>query len=565
VKTSVRVWYLLIAVLMIVAMLSLAGCGATAAPAPEPTSAPEPAAPEPTEAPAPEPTEPPAVEVPSQFVYLGYVIAETLDDHVRGDNPTGLPTEGLYEPLIDYASGTMDLEPKLATDWTVSDDGLVYTFNLRDGVTFHDGTPFDAEDVKASYDRVMAVGTGVQFALSPVKEVRVVDPMTVEVELNEPFAPFLGPLPMVAIYSAEAIAEHSGEGELGTEWFIDHAVGTGPYQLADFKRGEEIVLDRFEDYWGGWEGNHVDEYILRLVPEGSTQRMMIEAGEGQMADSIPTDDIEQMIENPAIEVIEPLNTIRQFYLKFNTVGGPTQDKAVRQAINYAFDRETFCQDLLQGHCSEPISLLPAVLPDQDPTITPPEFDLETAAQILDEAGWTDSDGDGIRDKEGEPLSMLMMYLGPYEWQRMGGELLQANLAEIGVQLELEGQPWSTMVERMTDASARPEITFVAVYPTSPSADTSFWPMFHTGSGHWSNFDFSDPYVDEQLELARQTVDEEARRQIYFDLDRYLMEEAPAIAAVTMPMTFVISSNVKGFEFQPMDPFIPPLYEMYLEE
>ncbi|MFC2030513.1 ABC transporter substrate-binding protein [Chloroflexota bacterium] len=560
-----RTWYLPITLLMIVAMLVLAGCGATEAPAPEPTSAPEPEAPEATEAPAPEPTEPPAAEEASQFVYLGYVIAETLDDHVRGDNPTGLPSEGIYESLIDYKSGTMDLEPKLATDWSVSDDGLIYTFNLRDGVTFHDGTTFDAEDVKASYDRGMAIGTGVAFALSPIKEVRAADPMTVEIELNEPFAPFLGPLPIVAIYSAEAIAEHASEGELGTEWFIDHAVGTGPYKLDDFKRGEEIVLTKFDDYWGGWDGKHVDEYIFRLVAEGATQRMMVEAGEGHMADKIPTEDIEQMGSNPEIEVIEPLNTIRQFYLKLNTVGGPTQDKAVRQAINLAFDRQTFCQDLMQGHCAEPVSLLPAVLPDQDPSITPPEIDLEKAAEVLQAAGWTDTDGDGIRDKDGEPLALQMMYLGPYEWQRMGGELLQSSLAEIGVQLELEGQPWSTMVERMNDATVRPEITFVAVYPTSPSADTAFWPMFHTDSGHWSNFNYSDPHVDEQLELARQSVDEEARRQIYYDLDRYLMDEAPAIAAVTMPMTFVTSDRVQGFVFQPMDPFIPPLYEMYLEE
>jgi ABC-type transport system substrate-binding protein len=90
-------------------------------------------------------------------------------------------------------------------------------------------------------------------------------------------------------------------------------------------------------------------------------------------------------------------------------------------------------------------------------------------------------------------------------------------------------------------------------------------MFHTDSGHWSNFDFSDPYVDEKLEEARATVDDEARRQIYFELDRYLQEEAAAVANVTMPMTFITSSDVGGYEFQPLDPFIPPLYNMYLEE
>jgi peptide/nickel transport system substrate-binding protein len=562
-RSNMSVWYLLATSVAVVLVLGVVGCAPVATPVPAVESPTEAAMPAATEAPTAKPA---AVseEGSSQFVYLGYVIAETLDDHVRGDNPTGLPSEGIYEPLIDYKLGSMELEPKLATEWSVSDDGLTYTFKLREGVKFHDGTTFDAEDVKASYDRVLKVGTGVRYALDIVKEVRVVDPMTVEVELNEPYAPFLGTLPVVAIYSAEAIAEHASEGELGTDWFIDHGVGTGPYKLESFKRGEEIVLTKFDDYWGGWDGKHVDRYIFRLVPEGATQRMMIESGEGNMADAIPAEDVQQMAADPNIQVIEVLKTVRQFYLKMNTVGGPTQDKRVRKAVDLAFDRQTFCQDLMDGHCLVPTSLLPEVLADHDPTIAAPEVDLDKAAQLLDEAGWTDTDGDGTRDKDGQPLKLTLMYLGPYEWQRMGAELLQQNLAEIGVQLEIEGQPWSTMVERMEDAAARPDITFVAVYPTSPSADTVFWPMFHTDSGHWSNFDFSDPHVDEELEKARTTIDDKARSQIYYQLDRYLMDEVPAIAAVTMPMTFVTTKNVKGFVFQPLDPFIPPLYNMYLE-
>jgi peptide/nickel transport system substrate-binding protein len=520
------------------------------------------AAPTATELPEAEPTAAPADES-APFVYLGYVIAETLDDHVRADNPTGLPTEGIYEPLIDFGLGTMEVEPKLATDWDISEDGLVYTFSLREGVKFHDGTSFDAEDVKASYDRVMTLGVGAAYHFSPVKEVRIVDPLTIEIELKEPYGPFLGDVPDVQVYSAEAIAEHANEGELGTDWFIDHAVGTGPYKLESFKRGEEIVLTKFEDYWGGWDGKHVDEYVFRLVPEGSTQRMMIEAGDAHMADNIPLEDLKGMAANPNLQVLENAS-IRMFYFKINTIRGPLQEKEVRKAIDLAFDRQTYCYDVLEGHCEVPAGLLPASLPDHDPTIPEPQVDLEKAAQLLDEAGWIDSDGDGIRDKDGEPLKLTLMYLGPYDWQRMGSELLQANLAEIGVQLDLEGQPWSTMVERMIDSAARPDMVFVAVYATSPSADTAWWPMFHTDSGHWSNFDYSDPHVDEMLEQARATTDDEARRQIYFELDRYLMDEAPAISNTVRTMAFVATSDVKGYVFQPMDPFIPPLYSMYLE-
>lgn len=471
--------------------------------------------------------------------------------------------EGVYETLIGFKLGTMELEPKLATDWSVSDDGLTYTFHLREGVKFHDGTTFDADDVKATFDRVMTLGVGVAFNLEGMKEVRVIDPVTVEIELEEVYAPFLGGLTDIYIYSAEAIAEHADQGELGTEWFADHAVGTGPYELESFTRGEEFVLTKFDNYWGGWEGKHIDEYIFRLVPEGSTQRMMIEAGEANMADKVPIEDLEDLAANPNVVVFE-YSGIQMLYFKMNTVRGPLQEKAVRQAVDLAYDRQTYCEDLLKGHCRVDPGLIPIVMPDANPALPERQVDLDRAAQLLDEAGWTDTDGDGIRDKDGQPLKLTLMYLGPYEWQRMGGELVQANLLDIGVQLELEGEPWATMVERMNDPEARPDMAFLAVYANSPDAGSFLWPMFHCDSGHWSNFDFCDPYVDQLLEEARQTIDDDARSEVYHELEAYLMEEVASISIYVRTMFFVCTPDVKGYVFLPMDPFIPPLYNMYLE-
>jgi peptide/nickel transport system substrate-binding protein len=246
------------------------------------------------------------------------------------------------------------------------------------------------------------------------------------------------------------------------------------------------------------------------------------------------------------------------------VRGPLQDKRVRKMIDLAFDRHAFVQDAMGGHAQVPRGLLPEALPDFDPSIPEPKVDLEKAKQLLDEAGWKDTDGDGIRDKDGQPLKLTIMYLQQYQWERMGSELLQANLAKIGVRLEIEGQPWPTMVERMKDPRARPDINFVAVYATSPSADTTWWPMFHSNSGHWSNFEYSDPFVDQKLEEARRTIDNAARQKIYHELGRYLMDEAPAVPAASLTMIFAATSNVKGYVFQPMDPFIVSLYDLYLE-
>jgi len=540
--------------LLLVSALLLTGCGA-AVPAPSTQATTEPAAPTAAQPIAVQPTaaEAPAeTTTPSTFVYLGYILAENIDPHTRSDNPGWLIHQGLYDGLLTFKPAGMELEPALATSWDVSADGLTYTFQLRQGVKFHDGTDFDAAAVKANFDRIMALKMGYSYMFTMVQSVEAVDPFVVKFTLKYPYAPFASNIPFLLMASPKAMQEHSGEGVEGTVWWGTHGIGTGPYRLESFSQGEQIVLTKFDQYFRGWDGKHVDRYVIKLVPEGATQRMMIEQGEAHMIDRFSFDDFDQMKANPKLTAYE-FPSVRQYFHKFDTTKGPLTDKRVRQAIALAFDYDVFVTDINKGHAVVPRGLLPMSMPEHDSSIGPQKGDLAKAKQLLTEAGYPNGG-----------FELTYMYLGPYDWQRMGGELLRDQLAQLGITLKLDGQPWATMVERMVDPAARPDITSVLVYPTSASADTLLYPMFHTDSGHYSNLGYSNQEVDRLLDLARQTVDADKRAEIYVSLQQLLLDEAPAVARATMTQQFVTTANVKGYFYQPLRTYIPPLYSMYIE-
>lgn len=196
----------------------------------------------------------------------------------------------VYDPLVYYKLGTTDLEGYLSTDWSISDDGLVYTFALREGVTFQNGAAFTADDVKASFDRVKAINLTPATYLSEVAETTVIDPLTVEIRLNRPYRFFLGQLPKVPIQSAADITENAGSDNAQT-WFRDNANGTGPFRLDSYVRGEQYTLVRNDAYWRPHPDGSIARVIVRPIGDSATQRQLIERGEVDMGSWMAIRDV----------------------------------------------------------------------------------------------------------------------------------------------------------------------------------------------------------------------------------------------------------------------------------
>lgn len=530
------------------------------APTPSPTAAPEatPAvAAEATPTPLPEASPTPVPEVtpapPATFVGLVRNHPRTLDPAIGTDFPHWKFYVGPYEPLIDMKPGTMEMEPCLATSWEASEDGTVYTFKLREGVKFHDGTTLDAEDVKVSIERIKEINLGSAWALADVKEVRVVDPLTVEIVLDKPSVPFVYGMPMFYIVSAEAVKEHEKEGDLAQGWLTEHEAGTGPYMLKSWTLGEELVLTKFDDYWGGWEGKHVDRVITRLVEEAATQAIMLEGGEGHWGDSISHEDAEKMAKDPRFTVLfEPSMSLMWFMM--DTTQPPLDNVKLRRAIRYAFDYKTMVEDAMRGHADLAWGYMLSIFPEHDSTLPKEHQDLEKAKELLAEAGYPGGGG----------LELDLIYFAPLEWERKGAELLQSNLAELGITLHITGEPWATMIEKGKNPDLKPDIIMWTASGDTVSPDSGFSKTWWSKSTHWSNYGYSNPEVDRLIEAAKVEFDEAKRTELYHQLQWLLEEDSPCINAFNTHWCQVFTSNLKGYIQIPLRYAIIDYYLVYFE-
>jgi len=542
----------------VVAILLLSTACAPAAEQPvatQPTSPPaetEAAAPtQVAEAPAEEP-EAVAPAEKTTFIMCVNNQPKNIDPHVGSSNPEQEIQLAAYETLVTYEPGTFDLKPLLATAWEYNDDYTQLTLTIRDGVKFHDGSTLDAEVVKAGLERSMTIGQGESFFLDPIDSIETPDTNTVVINLKSSAPEFVLGLSRIFIPSNNAVNEHDVDGDLGQNWFAENAAGTGPYAMTEWVKGQTITLSGFDDYWQGWDGKHVDEYKLRVVAEPATQRLLIEQGECDYADSITRDDVTALSSNSDIK-IEEHTAPSPFYIAMNTQKGPLADVRVREAMQYALDYDAVIEQAMSGHASMAWGALPTSFPQHLDTQPKPEYNLEKAAEMLKEAGY----------EPGE-LELTFMYLEPWIHEKSSGLVLQAGLAEIGVKLNLEPQPWATIVERHANPDTRPDMSMYTVYAPTPSPNSIFFPMFHSGSNHWSYFGYNNPEVDKLLEEASTIIDDEARDQAYRDLQQLIADDYPAIYAFQENEIQVFGSNVNGYEYRPAWNKLLNYYGLYKE-
>jgi peptide/nickel transport system substrate-binding protein len=536
-----------------VAILSLlAACGA----APEPTAAPQPTSPPaaaaPTEAPA-EPTEAPAPE-PDKVTFIACVNNQpkNIDPHVGSSNPEQEVQTAGYETLVAYEAGGFDLKPFLATDWESNEDYTQLTLTIREGVKFNDGSDFNAGVAKAALERSMTIGQGESYFLDPVDTIEAPDPTTLVINLNSTAPEFVYGLTRIFINSQQAVEDHEVDGDLGQAWFAENVAGTGPYPMTEWIKGQSITFTRFDDYWQGWEGNHIDEYQLRVVAEPATQRLLVEEGECDYSDSITRDAVRELTTNPDLKV-EHHTSVGPFYIAMNTRGGPLADVKMREALQYALDYETVIDEAMSGYATKGWTAVPEQFPQHLDTLPKPEFNLEKAKALIEEAGYNP-----------EEVELTFQYLEPWIHEKTAGLILQSNLAEIGVKMILEPMPWATMVERHTNDDTRPDMSMYKVFSPAPTPNSILFPMYHSSSSHWSYFGYNNPQVDELLEKAPTIADDTERDQAYKDLQQLIWDDHPSIYPFVEDELQVFRANVQGYYTRPAWDKLLPYYDLYKE-
>ena len=448
----------------------------------------------------------------------------------------------VYEPLVNLAADTAEPAPLLAESWTVSDDGTEYTFTLQQGVTFHDGTPFNAEAVKYSIDRVKGVNVFAAPLIKSVEDVEVVDDQTVTMHLGAADPTILQALHWVFMVSPTAFQENEQDGDWAKAWAAENMVGTGPYTLEQWDRGAQLVFTRYDDYWRGWEDGQFETIISRYVPERATQRLLVEQGDVDIAFHLTEDDLQALRDNSEVTVFEYAG-LKAGHIGFNTTKGLTADPLIRQAIAYAFPRDDMIaalQDIgLPANGPYPETLIGSFggeLPGY-------QYDLDRARELLAEAGHADGG-----------FSLELVYYNGWPWEELAATLLQASLQQLNITVDLVGSEWPPMYERLLKPETAPDMYGFgsAAWLIDPSA--AFGPHFSCasrGTGGYNWMHYCNPELDRLVDQARVTSDPEERLQLYQEATRIVAEDAPWFTTHIEKSAWATGNGIQGMYSNPV--------------
>ena len=513
---------------LVIGALILGACGPTqpapteAVPAPtEAAAAPTEAAPAPTEAPAaPEPTEAPAAEGPPQggtIVLMGHQEVSGLSPDNTGPDVEWVMVANIHNALIEV-NYDFEVEPVLAESYEVSDDGLTYTFKLRQGVKFHDGTEFTAKDVKYTYDfyRDEANASTIIGDFFGVGSVDTPDDYTVVVNMAEVNAGFL------LNGATTFIVQSDYHQEVGEDVYKTAPIGTGAFKLSEWRPAEYTLLEAFDDHFRGRP--NIDFLREDIIPEPSVRTIALETGEAHAAVwPLLVEDSLRLAEDPNYKVFRyPWSSIKHFPL--NNTLPQLSDKRVRQAMMYALDRQQIIDDIWSGAAQLAHSNLSPKYPFYyNPDLKQYEYDPAQAEALLDEAGWVDSNGDGVREKDGVDLAFTVSVITGDQARRPIAEVAQQYLAAVGVKIEIVEAPVASILEGLTECNLDAGL-FNWTYG---DLDPDPYSTLHSQGGN--NFAcFRNPEMDALIEQGVQLVDPEERQPIYYQIQELFVEEVPVL-------------------------------------
>ncbi len=525
-----------LAALIVLAVLSSA-CGAAATPTSEGET--------PSEGPAPQETPAPVEETLPPETEAAPVEAEIPENVGTHAVPASMPSMdpdymmgwdhqlgfAMYETLTFWTPD--GLQPKLATSWESNEDGTEWTFHLREGVTFHDGTPFTADAVKFSYERTIEAGLA-SYYFDVLTEIDVVDDHTVVLRTSEP-----NNMPLIVSAGYGMFIVNPNVADKPEGWFEEgNDAGTGPYMIETYEPGSRWVLTRYDDYWGGWEPGQFTKLVYLLVEDQAVREQMIRSGEADVTSYIPWESYDSLEATGEITVnvaAQLLNYIWMFHLD----NPPMDNLKLRQALIYAFPFEQVQQSTYGGKAAIAKGVAPAVLWDPPQDLAVPGYDLERARALLTEAGV----GDG--------LELRLAYATGNVNARIMAELWQAELAKIGINLTLQ----EISAAARWDVAFNPDNEYhILGFPWAPGYPSffEFGILYHSTYTTNPSAAYANETYDALLMQGRaaEATDMDEAKRLYAEAQQILFDDAVGVFALDYPMDFVYRNDVAGLQPDP---------------
>lgn len=476
-----------------------------------------------------------------------------LDPHSQYDYNSVLAIRGMYEGLIGLkGSSTDEYEGLIAESWESNDDQSVWTFQLREGVAFQDGSPCDAEAVVASYARLLAMQKGAwnvvgRFVQDPA-QISAPDPQTVVFDLGQPQPLFEAA--MAATYGPQVVnvavaMEHEVDGDMGNAWMSlsPEGTGTGPYRITSFEPDGATILERYDGYWGGWDGDHFGQIIIRVIDSPEVTRQLLEEGDLDIINRfhLPPTDFIALQENPGL-VTDWQASTEVVYL-IMTQSGPLERKEARQALSYAFPYEDVLQGFYEGYASQPRGLVAQTVNGYDPDTFQYNTDLAQARELLTAAGI----------EEGAELTIMYVATASND---IIGTLFQQNLAKLGVNLAIEAVDLSTLLGTLygeAPPEERPNLMLFNWWPDYNDAWNQLDPLVRcephgsANGGYYCNDE-----VDALLDAARDAATAEEYQTAVSELQAILADDPSAIYMSEPEWVTVLQPDIQGWAFNPIN-------------
>lgn len=508
-----------------------------------------------------------ATDVDGTFVFAASADPASLDPAFAQDGETFRVSRQIFEGLVGTEPGTADPAPLLAESWESAEDGMSHTFQLKQDVTFHDGTPFDAEAVCANFDRWynwtgLAASEALSYYYGKLFRGYVETPDTavyksctadseseVTIELNQPFAGFIPALslPAFAMQSPTALEEFAADDIGGTEeapslseYGSGHPTGTGPYKFDEWAPGEELTLSAYDEYWG--ESGQVDQIIFRVIDDPTARRQALEAGSIDGYDLVGPADTAALEDDGFTMVSRPPFTI--LYLAFNQAQPELQDVRVRQALSHAIDKEALISQVLPEGTEVATQFMPDNVNGYNDAVTTYEYDPAQAEALLAEAGYT----------EANPLTLTFNY--PVNVSRpympdpeQIATVISTQLAEVGVQLNAETDAWSP--DYLDKITGTPDHGIHLLGWTGDYNDTDNFVgvFFGAQSAEWG---FDNPELFSALSEARGVPNLEDQSALYEEINEQVAQFIPGVPLAHPAPTLAFAPRVESYPASPVN-------------
>jgi len=492
-----------------------------------------------------------------ELVFVNYRDIRDLNPHLYAGEMYA--QEMLYDTLVEITEN--GYEPVLAQSWEISDDGKVYTFKIRPGVTFSDGEVCDAHAIKANFDAIIKNKerhTWLEM-MNLLVSVEAPDAETFVISLSEPYYPMLTELGVTrpfAMISPKAMKDGS------TKDGVNGYIGTGPYVLTDFVIDEYAVFEANENYWG--EQPAIKTIRVKVIPDNQTRIMALEKGEIDLIFGKNMIDAEAInkytsSEDFSVELSEPTST-RQIVL--NTTNAILNDKTVRQALSHATDKQSISDGVFHGLEKPADTLFAITVPYCNINLEAYAFDMEQAATMLETAGWK-LGSDGIREKDGQKMALTLLYNSDSVTEQTISEYLQGEYGKLGVALAIKGEEEQSYRDNMKAGHFDLVFNICWGIPYDPQSSLSGMrrPVYGDYAAQLGLTDKAE--IDQKIGQILVSTDETKRQELYTDVLTRLHEDA-----VYIPITYecnkaLFTSELKGVEFA-QSQYEVPFTSMYFE-